>query len=283
MLGIADGGAATDAYLVTGGYPRLLVEWRRGRSMWDFVAEQLSDENSDLVVVAQRVLSAEFPVEVQARSVLGAIGAGERTFKGIGGSAGIQATPLSRALRTLRDDKRVVAMDLPVGVRAPDEPRYRVADPYLRFWLRFVEPGIADIARGRPDLAISRIRDSWSEYRGRAVEPIVRQALARLAASDPRLAGAGAVGGYWTRTNDPEIDLVGVDRFPNARRVCFVGSIKWKERAPFNAADLNTLLAVRARLPSGNDAPVIAVSRSPVAAVGLDATFGPGELLSAWS
>jgi uncharacterized protein len=115
------------------------------------------------------------------------------------------------------------------------------------------------------------------------VEPIVRQALARLAASDPRLGAAGAVGGHWTRTNYPEVDLVGVDRFPNAKRVCFVGSIKWKERAAFNVADLNTLLAVRARLPNAEAAPVIAVSRSPVTAVGLDATFGPGELLSAWS
>jgi len=106
MLGLDDPAAAIDAYLITGGYPRLLVEWRRGRGMWDFLADQLSDENSDLVVVAQRVLAAEFPAEVQARAVFGAIGAGQRTFKAIGRSAGIQATPLSRALRILRDDKR---------------------------------------------------------------------------------------------------------------------------------------------------------------------------------
>jgi hypothetical protein len=219
--------------------------------MWDFVSEQLSDENSDLVVVAlvKRVLSAEFPVEVQARSVLGAIGSGERTFKGIGGSARIQATPLSRAVRTLRDDKRVVAMDLPIGVNPPDEPRYRVADPYLRFCLRFVEPGIADIARGRPDLAISRVRESWTGYRGRAVEPIIRQAVERLAASDPRLAGPAAVGGYWTRTNDPDVDLVGVDRFPMPGESASSGQSNGKGALPSTARTFTPCS------PSGSDSP----------------------------
>jgi len=155
--------------------------------MWDFLLDQLSDENSDLVVVAQRVLSAEFSPEVQARSVLGAIGAGERTFKAIGSTAGIQATPLSRALPTLRENKRVVALDVPLAINPPDEPRYRVADPYLRFWLRFVEPGLPDIPRGRADLTLRRVRESWGDYRGRAIEPIVREALERLALSDPVL------------------------------------------------------------------------------------------------
>jgi uncharacterized protein len=42
-----------------------------------------------------------------------------------------------------------------------------VADPYLRFWLRFVEPAISDIQRGRPDLAVVRVRREWPDYRGR--------------------------------------------------------------------------------------------------------------------
>jgi hypothetical protein len=60
---------------------------------------------------------------------------------------------------------------------------------------------------------------------GPAIEPIARHALARLAASDARLVGAPAGGGYWTRTNDSGVDVVIVDRFPYARQVCFVGSI----------------------------------------------------------
>lgn len=36
---------------------------------------------------------------------------------------------------------------MPVSVRPAREPRYRVADPYLRFWLRFIAPALPDIAR----------------------------------------------------------------------------------------------------------------------------------------
>jgi uncharacterized protein len=60
--------------------------------------------------------------------------------------AGLQAAPLARSLHLLREAKRVVAADLPVSTHPAREPRYRVADSYLRFWLRFIEPALADIS-----------------------------------------------------------------------------------------------------------------------------------------
>ncbi len=49
----------------------------------------------------------------------------------------------------------MIAVDRPVSLRPRNDPRYRVADSYLRFWLRFIGPSLPDIARGRPDLALS--------------------------------------------------------------------------------------------------------------------------------
>ncbi|MGH4013810.1 MAG: AAA family ATPase [Pseudonocardiaceae bacterium] len=111
MIGVDDSSVAVDAQLVTGGYPRLCLEWHGAPDVMSFVREQLSDENSDLVVVGRTVLAAEFPAEIQARHVLGAIGAGERTNKAISSRAGLQAAPLARSLQLLKDDKRVVAAD----------------------------------------------------------------------------------------------------------------------------------------------------------------------------
>ncbi|MGH8933988.1 MAG: ATP-binding protein [Egibacteraceae bacterium] len=283
MIGLDDPAAAIDAYLVTGGYPRLVSEWPSGQGMWEFLTTQLADENSDLLVVGQRVLSSEFPAWLQARRVLGAIGAGERAYKAIADVAGVGAAPLGRALRLLIEDKRLVALDRPVSTRPSRESRYRVADPYLRFWLRFVDPGVADVARGRGDLTLTRIRDSWSTYRGRAVEPLVREALARLALVDERLRGAGHVGGYWTRTNDPEVDLVGVDRHPDTRRVCFVGSIKWEDRKGFATDDLSRLARHRALVPGGDQAALVAVSRSGGDVAGLDAIYTAKDIVDAWA
>ncbi|MGQ0719555.1 MAG: ATP-binding protein [Pseudonocardiales bacterium] len=282
MIGVDSCSVAVDAQVVTGGYPRLCLEWRGAPDVMSFVGEQLTDENSDLVVIGRTVLAAEFPADIQARHVLGAIGAGDRTNKAISTRAGLQAAPLARSLHLLREAKRVVAADLPVSTRPAREPRYRVADSYLRFWLRFIEPALPDIARGRCDLALARLRETWLDYRGRAVEPLVRASLERLATSDPRLAGTAVVGGYWTRTGSVEVDLVGVDQWPGATRVSAVGSIKWRDRSPFDQRDLADLAAHRAEVPGGRDAPLVAVSRSGCTARDLAAVYGPDDLVSAW-
>ena len=66
-------------------------------------------------------------------------------------------------------------------------------------------------------------------------------------------------------------------------QVSFVGSIKWREKAPFDRADLAALARDAAAVP-GYDAPtpLIAVSRSGFAVSDLTATWGPDELIQAW-
>ncbi|MGH7882380.1 MAG: hypothetical protein ACREN8_05680 [Candidatus Dormibacteraceae bacterium] len=67
---------------------------------------------------------------------------------------------------------------------------------------------------------------------------------------------------YWTRNGQIEIDLVGADRWPNARQISLVGSIKWREREPLDDRDLAALLKHRAQLPGCENAALIGVSRS---------------------
>lgn len=81
-----------------------------------------------------------------------------------------------------------------------------------------------------------RVTASWTSWRGAAIEPVIREALRRI--SDRLPGEPSAIGGYWTRSNDPEIDLVGADREPVARHISFVGSIKWRDRHPFDERDL---------------------------------------------
>jgi hypothetical protein len=271
-----------DTQLVTGGYPRLVEERRRAASTRRFVEHQLRDENTDLVVVAQRVLEAEFPSHIQAREILDAIGSGERTHSAIAQRTGFSPSVLSRGLDALID-KGLVARDLPLSLRRSRESRYRVSDAYLRFWLRLVEPAIPDIARGRPDLALRRVREGWTTFRGKAVEPIVRAALTRRARDDRRLGGAGVVGGYWTRKGDLEIDLVGLDREDKPKRVTFVGSVKWRATAPFGPRDLRALAQARRHVPGAAEARLVAVTNSGMASgTEPDAIYGPEEIVAAY-
>jgi AAA+ ATPase superfamily predicted ATPase len=270
---------AFDAFLVTGGLPLICQEWGRGASLWDYLDQAIANPVSALAVSAERSLAAEFPQAAQPRHVLSAIGSGERTFGNISNAAGgVAASSLARALEILVS-KRIVAVDSPLSTRPSKERRYRVSDPYLRFWLSFIEPAQHLIDRRRSDLVLADIRKRWTSWRGRTIEPLLRESLARLVPVKG-LPVAQAIGSYWTRTNDVEVDVVGADREPVARQILFVGSIKWLERAPFDAHDLVALQRHRAQLTT-DPVPLLAISRSGVSAKGVDAEFGPEELIAA--
>lgn len=282
VVGAADAADAFDAYLLTGGLPLVCEAWPRGATMWEFLEDALAEPTSPVIVSAERALAGEFPHEAQARVVLGQIGTGEVSFANIARAAGgLQATSLNRSLGVLTT-KRIIARDLPLSTKTNKQARYRVADPYLRFWLFFIGPYLAEIERGRSDRVIARIRRGWGAWRGRAVEPIVREALSRLSPVSG-LPAADSVGAYWTRTNVPEVDVIGADHAPVATTVHYAGTIKWLEHTSLDQGDLNQLAAEVAKVP-GADAstPLVAISRTGVTAAGAAAALGPEDLLAAW-
>lgn len=230
---------AIDAHLVVGGYPRVLSEWEPGTTLRTFLEQQLSDSTSPLVVVGERIITAEFPETLQAGTVLRAIGADERTFDGIARRLNINQGSLARALRTLTEDTRVAAATHPLSGRPSGDTHYIVADPYLRFWLRFVQPQIEMIFRGRSDVVLDTTLANWPTYRGNAVEPLVRASIERMLPYT-ELGDTMFVGSYWTRTGDVQVDLVGADSERSPATVTMLGSIKWRERR-----------AVPARRPAG--------------------------------
>lgn len=275
---------AFDAYAVIGGLPAFADDWRRAGGFRAFLLSALSHADTQFVNSGLRILDTEFPTEIQPRVVLSAIGHGERTSKGISSASGIPASNLDRSLKRLSEAKRVVRVEEPLSAQRLKAPRYSVADPYLRFWLRFVEPAFPEIERLRTERVVDRIMAAWPDFRGHAVEPIVRSAVERLL-PDERLPGAEYVGSYWTRTNDPEVDLVGADKRLAPAKVAFAGSIKWRETAPFDSSDLERLIATSARVPGvGPATPLVAVSRRGVdrSARKLHLGLGPADLLAAY-
>lgn len=279
---------AVDAFLVTGGLPLICRQWEPQMTVTDFLHRSFSDPISALVVSGERSLAAEFPTQLQARRVLSIVGGdGERTFTAIARRFGGEDTPmaprsLSQALAMLAG-KGLIAAETPLSTRpALKEKRYRVADPYLRFWLTFVEPSLPVLERDRADLAMAHWERRWYSWRGQAVEPVVRDSVARILPST-RWREAVAVGSWWPRHNRPQIDLVAADRAPVARELHFVGSIKWRERSPFTGGDAGELARDALAVPGATaQTPLVAVSRSGAEASGLAAVWHPQDLVDAW-
>ena len=83
-------------------------------------------------------------------------------------------------LHRLVEEKHVLAIDEPLST-TPGRARalYRVADSSLRFYLGVGRTAHNLSKRGRSEAAATLIRRRWATWRGRAVEPIVRDALSR--------------------------------------------------------------------------------------------------------
>jgi len=276
-----------DAQLVTGGFPELIAHARRFRSATTMVENSLSRPHTLLADIAQLNLAGELSDSAGARLVLNAIGAdevGAVNFSAIAATLGggkAAETAVTRAMKVLVDVKQILAVDFPGGRLDSRLKRYRIADPYLRFWFRFVEPQLRNIEIGRPDLAVEAFRRSWPTWRGRAIEPIVREAVLRLAPSlAGPLAGIESVNAWWERTGTHEFDLIGAghDGLPLA-----AGSVKWRENQPFNDRDLAKLAAARSVIPHAERASLLAVSPHGVApGVGVDLVLDAADLLTAW-
>lgn len=279
---------AVDAFLVTGGFPEIVQSWQPGSGLKDFLRASFANPLSPLLMAGRLSTMSEFPEPTLTRATLEAIGSGERTFSTIAAKAGGGGQLLPGTISPILSSllaRRAVALDLPLSTRLDDKnKRYRVDDSYLRFWLSFLQEGIAEAERGRGDLVLARVERSWLSWRGRAVEPLIRESLARLLPDD-RWPDTTAVGAWWNRQNNPEVDLIGADRAPGASRVHFVGSIKWLDDQKFSAKDHAKLLRDTTFVPgAGDDVSLVVVSRSGVEERSpLASVWGPKDLLTAWS
>lgn len=276
-----------DTALVTGGFPRSVGAVREASTAVEWVEEQLADELSELAAAPRARLAGEFPAPDQTRAVLEAIGAdevGESTFARVADRLPVSthsaSATISRALTVLRD-KGVVTIDTPVGASPRTRlRRYRLDDTSLRFWLRFVEPRLADISRGRSDLAVDAFRRGWPAWRGKAVEPLVREAIARGAGGTDE--PPATVGAWWTRSGDTEVDVVAADA---SGHVTALGSIKWRERQPFALRDVAALAVARDVVPGASGARLLAVcpaGATPDAAAQLDQVLDADDILAVW-
>ncbi|MCE7008856.1 AAA family ATPase [Kibdelosporangium philippinense] len=286
-LGAAD---AIDAHLVTGGLPGIIRSWPRATPALTFLEAECADPASPVFSIPESALMAEFATPDQARRVIEAVGSGDRTFSNIAATAGsrqgsIPSGSLSPLLHRLTEEKRVFAVDHPLSIHPGKPALYRVADSNLRLYLAFGRTAQEQARRGRPEAGIQLLHRRWTTWRGRAVEPLIREALelAALAGTLP-WPDVTAVGAWWNRQFDPEIDLIGADRAPVAQRLFFAGSIKWLG-SPFDNHDLAALRQAATHAPGfthGETGTAVVSLAGAVSGDGADLMWGPSDVLGSW-
>jgi len=144
----ADPRARIERYAVTGGMARYLAELGSGGSLRDLICERVLDHHGALFNDPREVLEHELEQVATYFAVMQELARGERALGEIAAALRVRSTSLSRPIDTLRA-MRLVERRSPINAKATDRVnRYRICDPFLRFWFRFVFPFQEDLTAG---------------------------------------------------------------------------------------------------------------------------------------
>ena len=225
------------AYSIWGGLPR---NWELAAD-YGSTAEALRalilDRNGVLHGEPSRLLLDDMRSVVQANSLLALIGSGCRRISEIGGRVGQPATSLNRPLGRLID-LGYVRRELPFGesVRSTKRSGYRLDDPFLLFWYRFVTP---NRSRLEADLIEPVYAEVCARLAGHVAE--VWEWLARDSVARTTLHGMSwnPAARWWGRGADGvplELDVVAESSDGSH---LLLGEVKWSDRSwPGIVADL---------------------------------------------
>jgi AAA+ ATPase superfamily predicted ATPase len=226
-LKIGDPAAAVEAFSVWGGIPRY----------WELAADHrgLDDALRALVLSPRGVLHEEpsglllddLRDTTQAASILSLIGQGAHRLSEIAARLEKPATSLARPLRRLVE-LDLVRRDTPFGVSPKDSKRalYEIADPFLRFWFRFVEPNRSRLEAGQVSDVAAEVRRRSPQHTAEIWEELARLSVPRLLLRGRSWRPASRWWGPGLDRKPMEIDVVAES---TDGRSLLLGEARWSE------------------------------------------------------
>ena len=169
------------AYSIWGGLPR---NWELAAdygSTAEAIPALILDRHGVLHGEPSRLLLDDVRSIVQANSLLALIGAGCHRLSEIGGRLGQPATSLHRPLSRLIE-LGYVRRELPFGesTRSTKRTAYRLDDPFLLFWYRFVAPNRSRLEADLIAPVYADVRERLAGHVAEVREWIARDSVARM-------------------------------------------------------------------------------------------------------
>ena len=134
----------------------------------------------------------------------------------------------------------LIRREVPATERQPErsrKSRYEVADPYLRFYYRFLDPQLAHIARGAYQAVWQTIERHWRAFVGtHTFEELCREWVYAAAETGRLSFLPQRVGSHWSATE--QIDVVAVNW---DEAIVLYGECKWKLDSSLNEREVRKL------------------------------------------
>ncbi len=206
-----------ELFAIFGGTPSHFIFIDPKASLEENVRKIL-DPTSYLFHEPYLILSQETRTPERYLSILLSIAKGKTTLVEIANYIGIKATSLPQYLRVL-EEMDLIRREVP----ATDEPwrsklgRYKISDPFYRFWTTYVFPHRHIIETGSTVELVRRIMDDLPQF----VSPVFEDAMRDIIVRSDIFGTFLRFGAWWDRKGN-EIDFVGIKR-----NEVWIGEFKW--------------------------------------------------------
>jgi len=199
---------AIRSFAVTGGTPMYLTLFDYDQPLRENIRAHILSPTARLYNEPEFLLRTELRNPARYMSILEAIATGHTTPNEIAGATGVDSGPLSKYLQSLRR-LRLIHREVPVTAspKQSKRSRYHVADEFLRFWFRFVEPNRSGIEQA-PDIVYEgTIEPGLSDHVSATFEDVCQETVwEAIRCGD--IGPYSEVGRWWY--GEDEIDIVGL-------------------------------------------------------------------------
>jgi AAA+ ATPase superfamily predicted ATPase len=231
-------------YAVVGGVPAYLRTFDDSRPVDVNIRQRILSEVGLFLNEPYFLIQDEIRQPRNHLAVLQAIGGGQRQFSGIARAAGLDRSHVGKYLNTLVR-LRLVRRIVPVNVRQPERSRrghYVIADPYLRFYFRFLAPRQEWIEQGRWEQLWKSIEGQLESFVGlTAFEELCRRWVIVQGDAGRLPFVPERVGAYWDRHT--QVDVAAMSW---AERALLLGEARWTARP----VGVQALYALQAKTPA---------------------------------
>ena len=218
-------------YALLGGTPQYQV-WAGPRSVSRLLRDAILTKGQPLYEEPLQLLRGEQAIR-DPRTYFGmlrAVAESKNRTGEIASAVGLDSSQTTKFLNRLTELGYIELREPLAAGREAARAIWRIADPYFRFWFRYVFRNRSRLERELVHEVQKEIEADLETYMGWEFEEACRAWVARYSTVG---ADSTAVGSWWSRRGDAEIDVVAM----RGHAYTLVGSCKWTARVDERVLD----------------------------------------------
>jgi uncharacterized protein len=224
---------AVESYSIWGGVPRYWELAKAYKDRKSAVIDLVLDRNGILHDEPRRMLQDDMRTAVQPNSIMSLIAGGSNRLSEIAARLGKPAASFARPLDLLLE-LGYVRREIPFGesIRSTRRTIYRLEDPFLLYWYRFVEPNRSVLERDLSDRVYAQCQSVFPSHVGAVWEQLARLSTAMIPIDGVLWKPANRFWGNASDGNPVEIDVI-AESFDGTR--ILIGEAKWQTKVDVEA------------------------------------------------